>query len=143
MEAADNFVAIQEGRQKDILATMSSSYNVLVEKNRQILTGIVDAIILCGRQNIALRGHEDSTSNFQALLNYQAKYNPVLSEHLKNGDPATKYTSPQIQNEIIDICREMIRSDCVRACNKAPCFGFIADEATDVATMEQMALCVR
>ena len=37
----------------------------------------------------------------------------------------------------------MIVDDIVKDCNKSPCFGFIADEATDCATIEQMALCVR
>ncbi|WAR22460.1 hypothetical protein MAR_016434, partial [Mya arenaria] len=53
-EAADNFVAIMEGQKKDIMSTLSSSHIMLVEKNRQVLVSIVDAIVLCGQQNIAL-----------------------------------------------------------------------------------------
>lgn len=53
------------------------------------------------------------------------------------------HTSPDIQNEIIQICGEMIVEDIVRDCNKSPCFGFMADEATDCATIEQMTLCVQ
>lgn len=49
----------------------------------------------------------------------------------------TTYLSPDIQNEIIEICGDIISDDIVQACNSAPCFGFIADEATDVATIEQ------
>jgi hypothetical protein len=59
------------------------------------------------------------------------------------GDPRMLYTSPSIQNELISIAGEQISSDLVAACNKAGMFGFIADEATDASTMEQMALCVR
>ncbi|WAR21176.1 hypothetical protein MAR_015150 [Mya arenaria] len=52
LEAAENFRSIMSGEQKDIVASMSSSYNVLVERNRQILHAIVETIILCGRQNL-------------------------------------------------------------------------------------------
>ncbi|WAR25433.1 hypothetical protein MAR_011137 [Mya arenaria] len=52
VEAAENFRSIMSGEQKDIVASMSSSYNVLVERNRQILHAIVETIILCGRQNL-------------------------------------------------------------------------------------------
>ncbi|XP_052268629.1 52 kDa repressor of the inhibitor of the protein kinase-like [Dreissena polymorpha] len=115
----------------------------MVEKNRKILSGIVETIILCGKQNIALRGHEDDFGNFRVLLHYQAKYNQVLFEHLNTCNPRTKYTSPQIQNELISICGKIITDDLVAECNDAGVFGFMADEATDAATMEQMSLCVR
>lgn len=143
LEASENFQRIMSGDKKDIASCISSSYNSIVEKNRQILTAIVETIILCGRQNLALRGHDEERGNFIALLEYQAKHNPVLKDHLQHGDPRTKYTSNKIQNELIDICGDQIKSRIVKNCNSAPFFGFIADEATDAATMEQMALCLR
>ncbi|XP_052780668.1 uncharacterized protein LOC128217527 [Mya arenaria] len=144
VEAAENFRSIMSGEQKDIVASMSSSYNVLVERNRQILHAIVETIILCGRQNLSLRGHRDEDrGNFKALLEYQAKHNAILKDHLENGDPRTKYTSNKIQNEIIVICGDQIKSKIVESCNSVPFFGFIADEATDASTMEQMALCLQ
>lgn len=97
-EAADNFISIMKGDKKDINSCLSSKFNSLVEKNRQILVSIVDAIVLCGKQNIAFRGHEEENSNFKALLEYQSKYNAVLKDHLQHGDPRSKYTSPRIQN---------------------------------------------
>lgn len=142
-EKAEHFIDVMTGKKQGILCRLSSSYSAIIEKNRQILLGIVDTIILCGKQNIALRGHEEKDSNFIALLQYQAKHNSVLRDHLLNGDPRSKYTSPEIQNEIIDICGGMIREEIVTACNGSKFFGFIADEATDAATMEQMALCLR
>lgn len=143
IEAAENYKRVMAGEQKDICASMSSSYNVLVERNRQILHAIVDTVILCGRQNLPLRGHEEERGNFVALLHYQADHNALLAEHLKKGDPRTKYTSNKIQNELIDICGNEIKAQIINKCNQAPFFGFMADEATDSATMEQMALCLR
>ena len=142
-EAAHNFIAVCDGKMRDITSSLSSAHEELVEKNRNILMAIVDTIILCGKQNIAIRGREEERSNFAALLTLQAKNNPVLQDHLEHGNPRTKYTSPTVQNEIISICGDMITKKLVDACNSAPFFGFIADEATDAATMEQMALVLR
>jgi len=99
-EAADNFVAIHSGAKKDIEKCISSQYNKIVEKNRQILGRIVEVVIFCGKQNIALRGHHDEKGNFQALLQHQSKRDPILLDHLEKGDPRSKYLSPIIQNEL-------------------------------------------
>jgi hypothetical protein len=142
-EAAHNFISVMTGDTKDIVCSLSSAHEQTVEKNRKILVAIVDSLILCGRQNIAIRRHQDDRSNFAAILQLQAKHNTVLRDHLEHGNPRTKYTSPEIQNELISICGEIISKTIVEACNAAPFFCFIADEATDAATMEQMAIVLR
>ena len=142
-DAADNFVAIMKGDKKDILCNMSTQYNAVVEKNRKILVSITEAIIFCGKQNIALRGHETDKGNFRALLEFRASHDTVLKDHLENGDPRSMYLSPRIQNELISICGNTITENIVAKCNRAFCFGFMADEATDASTMEQMAMCLR
>ncbi|XP_060607872.1 52 kDa repressor of the inhibitor of the protein kinase-like [Ruditapes philippinarum] len=142
-EAAHNFISVITGDKKDIVCSLSSAHEQTVEKNRKILVAVVDTLILCGKQNIAIRGHQDDRSNFAAILQLQAKHNTVLRDHLEHGNPRTKYTSPEIQNELVSICGEIISKTIVEACNAAPFFGFIADEATDAATMEQMAIVLR
>ena len=56
-----------------------------------------------------------------------------MKQHLHEGNPRTKYTSPMVQNELIDICGKIISDEIVSSCNSALFFGFIADEATDAA----------
>ena len=140
---ADNFLETYDGKTPDVMCQLSKGHADLVARNRKILTSIVEVIILCGRQNIPLRSHDDSKSNFVVLLQNEARHNEVLRHHLETADPRVKYTSPEIQNEIISICGEEIRRQIVEACNASPCYSFIADEATDSATLEQISLCVR
>ena len=148
-----------EGTTKCVSRQVSSQYDETVTRNRKILGIIIETIILCGNQNFAIRGHDEDKSNFMAILRYRSQDNILLKEHLEvkpkvlreDGGKEketmksnkTTYLSPEIQNEIIEICGSIISDDIVNACNTAPCFGFIADEATDVATIEQMALCLR
>ena len=141
--SAEEFVRIQTRKSSDIWESMSKSYNEQVQRNRKILHCILEVIILCGKQNIALRGHEEKDSNFVALLHDKAKYNDILADHLAHCDHRAKYTSPQIQNELIQISSEQIQNELVDNCNRAVYFGFIADEATDSSTKEQISLCVR
>ena len=60
-----------------------------------------------------------------------------------------KYTSPDIQNELIELCGAdtkvgaEILNQLVDACKRSPCFAIIADECTDKATKEQLSLCLR
>ena len=105
---------------------------------------------------MALHGHEEDKSNFISLLKCRSKDNQRLQEHLdsksiNSSDSKSNeikeskgnkiiYLSP---NGIIEIFGDLISDDIDKVCNTAPCYGLIADEAIDVATTEQMALCLR
>lgn len=68
----------------------------------KLLKKIVDAIILCGKQNIPLRGHRDDTTNkgnFLAILQYDEQ----LWSHLLKAYKNALYTSKTIQNEVIQL----------------------------------------
>lgn len=54
-----------------------------------------------------------------------------------------RYFSPQIQNELIDICGEVIVEKLVQKVNEAQCFAILADETTNIAGIEQFSLCAR
>ena len=53
------------------------------------------------------------------------------------------YTSPQIQNEIIDICGTAIKADLVRDIKKAYAYSILADESADISGKEQLSIGVR
>ena len=66
-----------------------------IEKNGRILETIIETILLCGRQNIALSGHrvdskydddpDINTGNFKALLQYRVNGGDTeFKEHIKN-----------------------------------------------------------
>ena len=80
-----------------------------IDSNRQKLTSILDAIIFCGQQGLALRGHRDDAGyvelqhhnpgNFQPLLNYRIRSgDKILEEHFKNCPRNATYRSKTIQN---------------------------------------------
>lgn len=52
---------------------ISSGHKIKVSTNRHVLEKIIEVILLCGRQNIPLRGHVEERSNFIAILHEKAK----------------------------------------------------------------------
>ena len=143
VQMAENFLRVARGEQLCVADQFNVQNRQLVEKNRQILIEILEVIILCGRQSLPIRGHSEVGSNFIAILSHHAKYSPLMSHHLQHANPCMKYTSPDVQNELIRLCGLAILDPLVNACNNSIFYGFIADEATDVSTMEYIAICTR
>lgn len=80
--------------------------------------------------------------NFRAILKYKAKDMDDFKQFLES-DSRYKYTSPNIQNEIISCCGDLILDKIVKEVNVAKCFSVLVDETTDVSVKEQLTLCVR
>jgi hypothetical protein len=102
---------IDIGRKKEII------------QNRKNIIPVIEAIILCGRQNMAIRRHRDSgnifkscsddkqnnNGNFRAILRYRAQGDSDMRSYLESSD-TIKYTSSTSQNEIIDSCNKLLYS---------------------------------
>ena len=112
-------------------------------RNQAILLAIIKCIILCGEQNIPIRGKRQDSSNFLALLRFRAEADEVLKHHLENAPKNATYLSPMTQNEIIDICGNVLRCDIIEKCKKARFFTVLVDETTDILTSEQVSISIR
>ena len=66
----------------------------------------------------------------------------MIAGHLNSDENGAKYTSPDIQNELNELCGDYIRKLLLKDCNSAPFFALLEDEATDSGTMEQISICV-
>ena len=121
---------------KDIGEMLSSQ--LAVEKRNYLIQNIM----FLARQGMALRGDNDeSDSNFMQLLKLRSIDDTQLLQHLEK--KSDKYTSPQIQNEILSILSlKILREigDCIRS---APFFCIMADEVTDSSNREQVVVRIR
>ena len=61
----DEFVRVMLGSQPSITPQLHEIHASQIAKNRQKIKSIVGTIILCGRQNIPLRGHHDSMTDWE------------------------------------------------------------------------------
>ena len=106
---------------------MSSERNKRASENHLKLKYVAETVIFCGRQGLAFRGHRDDTpsvnadphanhGNFRALLNFRAEAGDlVLKEHLEKAAGNALYISKTIQNEMIEICGDIICGDIIRS----------------------------
>ena len=151
----DDFLKVMTNQQPSIRASLQKSMADQIALNRKKLISIVETIVLCGRQNISLRGHRDGVSdaehdpsaqhgNFWALLQFRvAAGDTILKDHLSNSSRNATYTSSRIQNQILAILGKSIAQIIIGRVKRASCYTVIADEATDCSNKEQLALVLR
>ena len=119
-----------------------------VMDNRLRLKTSIEAIKWLTFQACALRGHDErpnsrNEGNFLELIKFIASYNKSVDDVvLENAPQNAKYTSPDIQKEILRVyatnVQEAIRDEIGMAK-----FCLIVDESQDESKKEQMAIVVR
>lgn len=56
---AENFLDIFEKRKLPIIQQIDNDRVIQIQENRKRLVPIIQCILLCGREDISLRGHRD------------------------------------------------------------------------------------
>ena len=64
----------------------------------------------------------------------------TLENHIQNALRNAKYTSPDIQNELIECCRDLIVEQLVWEVKESRYYSTLVDEATECYMKEQLAL---
>ena len=104
-----------------------------MENNRKVIESLLQVVMLCGKQGLALRGHRDDNivwtnegeiesdnrGNFIELVRFRAESDEVLRHHLQSAPRNAIYTSKIIQNELVHIIGSRIRSDILREIEQA------------------------
>ena len=150
----DAFVERKSGKQESVLIQLREGARETIQNNRKKLCSITEIIVLCGRQNIALRSHRDSGTDmegvqaastnhgsFCALLNFVSRLETLLRDHLQRA--ARNATSPEIQNQLISILGDHISNAILRKVPSSLCYALIADEVTDCSNKEQLCIVIR
>jgi hypothetical protein len=149
MASASTFLAISDSsndkaHRVDVL--MSTAVAKQVDDNRKKLEPIVKAILLCGTHDIAIRGKDDESSNFHAILEYRcdaAADSDIFKQHMINAAQNAKYISHRTQNELIECSAVVIRSNIVAEIRNCVGFSVLADESTDVSGTQQLSIGAR
>ena len=142
-----------------VLQMASDAYKKEVQENREYIKTLADVLLLTAKQNIAQRGHREQAKhlkqddedgvhsgnrgNFLEILTLIAKNNPVIARRLVEIPQNAKYTSPKIQNEIINVLAEMVRKDIVDNIKESGEFALMVDETKDVSKTEQLSFVIR
>ncbi|XP_057734118.1 uncharacterized protein LOC130949408 [Arachis stenosperma] len=119
-----------------------------IEKNQIRLGASIDCIRWLTFQSCAYRGHDESQSssnrgNFLEMLKFLRSYNERVKKNvLENAPKNVKYTSNDVQKEILYILATKVRNSIREDIGDAK-FCIIVDEARDESKKEQMAIVLR
>ncbi|XP_061345948.1 uncharacterized protein LOC133291663 [Gastrolobium bilobum] len=119
-----------------------------IEQNRLCVKTSIDVARWLAFQGCAFRGHDETinsrnSGNFIEMIKLLASYNEKVADVvLRNAPLTTKYTSPQIQKEILYVLANKVRKQIRKDIGDSK-FCIIVDEARDESKREQMALVLR
>ena len=156
MIATECFLNSVDKPEQNIDNRLDDERKTNIQRNRHIIKCVAEAVLYCGRQCIALRGDKEDLStdgnksgnigNFLAALQMIANHDEILKQHLYSTGLSTrnvKYTSPSIQNQVIEIIgQDIILSKLVKEIKAAKFYSIMADEVTS-HNKEELALCAR
>nr|XP_023025624.1 zinc finger MYM-type protein 1-like [Leptinotarsa decemlineata] len=156
MIVLNNLKTVMEEKMNAIDRSLEVGKANQAKENAERLKPIIDTVIFCGQQGIALRSHrdyrdfnldampDDNEENFRTLLRMRIEVSAEkLRDHFISCGKNATYISWNIQNEIIDACDKVIKSHRVKDVKDATFFSVLADESTDVSTQAQVSLSVR
>ncbi|XP_011410045.1 PREDICTED: zinc finger MYM-type protein 1-like [Amphimedon queenslandica] len=131
-----------------ISARMESNHLEVISTNRHYIRSLIEILLLCAHQEIALRGHREGTNspnkgNFLEILDVVASHDPAIQQKLVSGPRNALYTSPEIQNSLLSIMGKMVREEVCYRTRSAGLYSISADETKDISKTEQMALVIR
>ncbi|XP_046492925.1 zinc finger MYM-type protein 1-like [Neodiprion pinetum] len=119
---------------------------------KQVLERLVAIIKHLAKRNMAFRGtvdrlYEPNNGNFLSQVELMAKFDPILSEHVRrvqSGDlQRVHYLGKETQNEFIDILGNAIFKEISRRVVAAKYYSIILDCTSDISHEEQMTAVVR
>ena len=105
-----------------------------------MLMKLLQNIKFLARQGLPLRG-DQGQGNFDQLILLRAEDDPSLLEWIRK--KADKFTSPEIQNEILKIMALKLLRTIAAGIHESPYFTVMIDETTDITNKEQCTVCIR
>ena len=122
-------------------------HNEKVVKNRETLSKLVDVIKFCGKFELPLRGHDESSDSlnpgvFRGLVDLVSQFDSALKSHLESNS-LFKGISKTVQNDILSaillVCKQEIESEI----KNAEFISIMTDETTDISEKSQVVITFR
>ena len=139
-----------------VLEQLSRAHKENVDCNQRYLRVIIKCLMHSVQQNSPLRGHKESKhhiwevsetnrGNFIKSLHVCCKDLPWSKNMLQSQFKAhhAQWTSPRIQNELIEIVLDMVQQRIAGDIRNSEQFSIIVDRIPVISKLEQVPLCLR
>ena len=120
----------------------------VISDNRKYVKAVMECILYCALQGIALRGHDESDDslnpgNFRSLMTLLSRHSPEVSQRLQNCSKSATWLSLSFQNEIIVFLASQVLSSIKQELHDAKYITVLADESKDISKHEQLSIAFR
>jgi len=131
----------------NVVQQQMSYHARLVRENREYVKSLARIAIFCGRQNIALRGHDESETscnkgNFLELVDLVASESKEFETRRAQVAENATYVSSDSQNALIEAAARCVLSKIQKAIIESGMYAVISDCCTDMVT-DNLSVCVR
>ena len=108
---------------------LDSAHEQLIETNHHYIRTVAEVLLLCAKQDLALQ--RDFNSSCKPYLSCQGKTSRWTLQY-------AMYTSPKIQNTLLEIMGSAVRDKIYEAVQEATVFSLLADETKDTSKVKQL-----
>ncbi|KAL4148283.1 hypothetical protein QTP88_002559 [Uroleucon formosanum] len=131
-----------------IISKVNTHHQQIVADNRAYLKCILDSLLYCARQSIAVRGHredEDSSNkgNFLELLTLRANDNDIIQRYFIEKEKTFRYVSGDYTNTFLEYLPNIVIKNIIDNVIATGIFSIIVDETQDLSRHEQVAIIIR
>ncbi|KAL4091238.1 hypothetical protein QTP88_025960 [Uroleucon formosanum] len=131
-----------------IISKVNTHHQQIVADNRAYLKCILDSLLYCARQGIAVRGHredEDSSNkgNFLELLTLRANDNDIIQRYFIEKEKTFRYVSGDYTNTFLEYLANIVIKNIIDNVIAAGIFSIIVDETQDLSRHEQVPIIIR
>lgn len=161
MVSMGNFISITKGKALPIRHQLVQQAKLDLNFRKARLNTVVRSLVFCARAGIALRGHRNESLPFAEATLYdddtilpdvnRGNFMATLEMRRQAGDERvdlninkkSKYTSKDIQNDLLLRISEEITDQIVKDINESKYYSITADETRDSSNTEQLCVAIR
>lgn len=132
----------------NIIGLINKHHSTVVSDNRNYLKNILETLLYCAKQGIAIRGHEEdfeslNKGNFLELLTLRANDNQLIQRYYLEKEKSFNFVHHSYLNMSLTYMSDYVLNSIVSEIQSAGIFSIVVDETQDLSRHEQVSVFIR